>query len=653
MRIHPETKALGDLRFSIKSIWICTVLVAILIVALAVSVQVFYNAGVYLLHELSIMSSMIGIAAGVTMIVLYQLRRSPFLLYVGVGFVLLGTADLIQVTSSLLLSTPAYPPGSLKAFNPEITIAMPGRMMFAIMVIMACTRKGPDREPSGLVRTTLKHVALISSIIIPSLIVLRIISPEVSAITITPIVNVSSLIALCVCAAILSFKVIRRATTPLTITLVSVLLIASEHALVRAGVPSGTTQVYAVHVMHLLGQALPFAACSLLTVKLILDQRAELSETNAKLNTQLAAINMHDIVAQTDPSGKITMVNDAFVEISGYTREELIGQDHRILNSGTHPKSFFVDLWKTIRAGKVWRGVICNRAKNGTKYWVQSTIMPIFDAKGSIEGYQAIRTDITELIKTQREFEEKNTELERFVYVASHDLKSPLITVLGYIGLLQNDLSEGRTDRIDEFTTRITTGANKMQDVINDLLHISRIGYEASSITNVNLNIVTQDIISQIESMILEHNASITVQPDMPIAICNPVHIKQVIQNLLTNAIKYARLPDQALKISVSAQMVGSNIELSVADNGPGIPEEYHSHVFELFRRLNSDEQGTGIGLAIVKRVAEVNNGRVEIRETPGGGATIVLTWPNYERTVTQHELKPAPAPASSLKRAS
>ena len=653
MRITSTARIHRDFGLATQGIWICTGFVAITIIAFAISIQLFYNAGNDLLRELAVMSSMLGIAAGITMIVLYQLRRSQFLLYVGTGFLLLGMVDLIQVTSSLLLMTSAHPTGSTRAMSPEYSIAMPGRLMFATLLILACIRKDSLHERADIIRRVLLYVALVASVIIPSLIVLRAISPEVSAITITPIVNVSALVALCVSAVFLIYTTWKTPTTPKTITLLSVMLITVEHALVRAGLPNGTTRAYAAHVMHLVGQALPLTACSLLTIKLILDQRVELSNTNAKLKTQLDAIDMHDIVAQTDRSGKITMVNDAFVEISGYAREELIGQDHRILNSGTHPKSFFVDLWKTISAGNVWRGVICNRAKDGSLYWVQSTIMPMLDARGSIEGYQAVRTDISVLIKIQHEFQEKNAELERFVYVASHDLKSPLITVLGYIGFLQNDLSEGRTDRIDEFTTRIASGANKMHDVINDLLQISRIGSEAFSISQVDLTTITHDVISQLESAILEHNASISVEPDMPTAMCNPVHIKQVIQNLLTNAIKYARLPDQPLKISVSASIVGSNTEIRVADNGPGIPEKYHTQVFELFKRLKSNEQGTGIGLSIVKRVAEVYNGKVEIRTTPGGGATIALTLPINQSTESQHELKLVRVTTNTLTKAS
>ena len=399
------------------------------------------------------------------------------------------------------------------------------------------------------------------------------------------------------------------------------------------------------HALKILGYFVPLMCLGIQQVKSI-KEMAEMRVIHAKysadLKTQLLAIDEHNIVVATDAAGRITSANKAFLEISGYSEDELLGQDHRILNSGHHPKSFFIDLWKTIAGGDIWKGMICNRAKDGSLYWVQSTIVPRTNAEGMIDGYLAVRTDVSKIRKMQDDLEIKNEELERFVYVASHDLKSPLVTIQGYIGFLKMDLASGRQDRLATFASQVENGAVSMQKVIQDLLEISRVGRSREEPAIVDIESLIQDILIDIDIQVTEAEAEVIISPDIPEVFCEAIQMKQVFQNLITNALKYGQSENHSLQITIGGKTIDDVVCLTVADNGPGVDSEYSEKIFELFHRLDSEEEGTGIGLAIVKRVAQVHSGRVWVEPTEGGGATFVIALPHINEELRKHELAEA-----------
>lgn len=203
------------------------------------------------------------------------------------------------------------------------------------------------------------------------------------------------------------------------------------------------------------------------------------SNTKADMMQLLKAykeiIDLNAICSVTDPDGKIIYVNDKFCDISKYSREELLGQDHRIVNSNYHPSSMFKELWETIKSGKVWRADVMSRAKDGTLFWLDSTIVPIHDDDGVITEYFSLRTPIDDRKKIEKEQEEYVKNLEKMLFMVSHEVRQPVSQILGIVQILQEhgnldtEISEWISNLkisaadLDIFTKKLTTYMHELR----------------------------------------------------------------------------------------------------------------------------------------------------------------------------------------------
>lgn len=239
-----------------------------------------------------------------------------------------------------------------------------------------------------------------------------------------------------------------------------------------------------------------------------------------------------------------------------------------------------------------------------------------------------LQQEVRERSIVSSELESKNAELERFAYTASHDLKTPLVTIKGFVGLLERDLAAHDMDRIAQDIEKINQAADTMARLLEELLELSRIGRVVGDLVTCSLSKIARQALQMAEAKIFAIDAEVTVD-EMPEASVDRMRLTEVYQNLIENSIKF--MGEQASpRIHIGCDHGDGERRFFVRDNGIGIAPEYHDLVFGLFERLSMDVDGTGVGLALVKRIVEVHGGRAWIEsEGPGTGTTVFFTLPD------------------------
>ena len=358
-----------------------------------------------------------------------------------------------------------------------------------------------------------------------------------------------------------------------------------------------------------------------------------LAESEDRFRTIFDSINdavfIHDI-----ETGAILNVNNTACDMYGYTREELCRQDVQTISMGEAPytQADAIEWIKKAAAGEPqvfeWMG----KHKSGRLFWEEISMKSA--VIGGHERLLVVARDITarkqaeeKLKQTVANLKRSNTDLEQFAYVASHDLQEPLRMVSSYMELMKRRY-EGKLDSdADEFIGFAVDGANRMQTLINDLLAFSRAGTRGKPLTPTDCTFVLEQVLMNLEVAIDERGAVVTHDP-LPTVMADDSQLAQVFQNLIGNAIKFRG--EEPPHIHIAAEQKSDEWVFSVADNGIGIDPESFDRIFEIFQRLHGRDEysGTGIGLAVCKKIVERHGGRMWVESEPGKGATFYFTIP-------------------------
>jgi two-component system CheB/CheR fusion protein len=328
------------------------------------------------------------------------------------------------------------------------------------------------------------------------------------------------------------------------------------------------------------------------------------------------ALDQSAIVATTNTRGTITYVNQKFCDISKFSREELLGQDHRIINSGYHPKEFIRDLWVTIANGRIWRGEIWNRAKDGSIYWVDTTIVPFLDDAGKPYQYMAIRYEITDRKRSEDRLREQEAlaRLGQMAAVVAHEVKNPIAGIRGALQVIGSRMAADARDRpvIGEIIARL----DALNAIVQDLLVFARPReLRAERIDLQPLILSTVDLLRRDPAL---SALRVELAGDGAVVNADAEQLQLAFQNILMNA---AQAMNGAGRIQIAIQRQPRAWTVSMSDEGPGMPPEVREKIFEPFFTTRS--RGTGLGLPIARRVVEAHGGRIAV-ETPETGGTVV-----------------------------
>jgi signal transduction histidine kinase len=287
-----------------------------------------------------------------------------------------------------------------------------------------------------------------------------------------------------------------------------------------------------------------------------------------------------------------------------------------IYNTQTGAEDFFIG------------GIIILTAGNAIYRLVNNVYASLYRAEQEIKMREKAEEEREAMIQLLRR---KNQELDRFAVRVSHDLKTPLITLAGFLGFLDRDIKAGNKERAEKDFAQINEAAKTMGKFVDELLDLSRVGRITNPPASVSFDGIVADALKAVEGLIRAKQVQLKVEAIFPFVYVDRARIVQVLQNLITNAVKFmGDQPEPAITIGFE-EVNGEHI-FCVSDNGIGIAPEHHEKIFELFNKLDPSSDGTGIGLGLVKKIIELHHGRIWVESEPGKGATFKFTLQGIPR---------------------
>lgn len=416
------------------------------------------------------------------------------------------------------------------------------------------------------------------------------------------------------------------------------------------------------HILHPVNLSYPFL-------------NTDLFHTFKELSDLKFALDQAAIVAITDEKGKITYVNDNFCQLSQYSREELLGQDHRIINSGYHPPEFFQALWQTIQSGEVWKGEIKNKAKDGSCYWVDTTIVPFLYDDGQPFQYFSIRVDITERKEAEEQLKsalerlqkaqlqliqnEKLSSMGQLVSGVAHEINNPVNFIYGNLNFLQeyaenlltviqlyqNDANPQKIEKtieeidldfiiqdIPQLFQSMKTGAERIRETVVSLRNFAR--HDEAEYKAVDIHEGIDNALVLLQYRFHDDNGEQTVQVNknyqkLPKIECYAGQINQVFMYLLGNALDAIEENDKPGELTITTQDKPNSIVIKIRDNGCGMSLATQQQVFNPFFTTKEVGKGTGMGLAVSHQIIEEQNGgHLSFISSLGEGTEFMIELP-------------------------
>lgn len=324
----------------------------------------------------------------------------------------------------------------------------------------------------------------------------------------------------------------------------------------------------------------------------------------------------------TDPDGTIEYVNSAFETQSGYTSEEVIGKNPRILKSGEHDEEFYEELWDTITSGEAYSSIFINERKDGEEYIIDQTIAPILDYDGNIVQYVGINHEITELKQLERKLRERNQQLELLHRILRHDIRNDMQVILAWADALKSAVDEegeANLDRILNAAEHVVELTDVARELIEEIETGEQIDLEAVSFGEM----LTEEVEKRREML---DQAVIRMPEDPPdVTVEANEMLPSVFRNLINNAVQHN--DSDTPEVTITSERTNGSVETRVADNGPGIPDAKKDQIFGE-KAKGQESPGTGMGLYLVERLVDIYDGEIQIEDNTPRGSIFVITLP-------------------------